>query len=697
MSTLLLEIGTEEIPARFLPDAIEDLKRLTQEGMAGHSIKVSAENIKAYATPRRLVVTVRDIPERQEDRVKEVFGPPKKIAFNPDGTLTKAGLKFAESVGLTPDKLFVKKKEKGEYLAAEVAEKGLPVKEVLPDALKKIILSLSFPKSMRWGDGTLRFVRPIRWLVAMLDSEVIPFEIGGIKSSDLTRGHRFLSPEPVRLDHAESYERLLAENSVVVDGQKRKGAILEEMKGLSSSVSGSIPMDEELLETVINLVEYPHAVMGRFPHEYLALPPELLTTVMKVHQKYFPVTAANGDLLDCFILISNMGAETGDTVRKGAERVIKARLEDAQFYYEKDKGKKLIDRLDDLKKVIYHEQLGALYDKTKRVYMIAESLAKKVWSQPGPEAGNYVLIGQAAKLSKCDLVTGVVREFPELQGVMGGYYAKGDGAEERICRALREQYIYDREDIRGMSDFGAVLNLADKIDNIASFFHLGLKPTGSEDPFALRRQAIAVIEILLEKKFEVSIRKLLEEALGRLGLNEEGRRPLRGELRGFFEARFEVLLEGRYPKDVVSSVLSLSTDKSLKDILGRMDALRGFKSHADYQGFLLAVKRIRNIMPKREMPSPEPELFKEEEEKRLFKVLTNVKGKAAEFIEDALYQDALNVFSGLTQPINDFFDKVLVMDKDEGVRENRLALLSSVWETVSAFSDFSRLKETSAA
>jgi len=695
MSTLLLEIGAEEIPARFLPKAMEDLKRLTQEGMAGHSIKVSAENIKAYATPRRLVVTVRDIPERQEDRVKEVFGPPKKVAFNPDGTLSRAGEKFLAGYNLKPERLVIKKKDKGEYVAAEVMEKGLPTKEVLPDVLKKIILSLSFPKSMRWGDGTLRFVRPIRWLVAMLDSEVIPLEIDGIRSGNETRGHRFLSPGPVRLDHADSYESILERNFVILDPKKREDIINIQVKELT----GSDVMDEELLATVTCLVEYPYSVMGEFDEKYLALPNELLTTVMKSHQKYFPVRDNRNNLTNRFIVVSNTREENADVVRTGAERVIRARLEDARFYFNEDRKKKLKDRVEDLKRVTYHEKLGSLYDKTMRIKALCLFIGEKVIN--AEKEKNLAALKRAAMLSKCDLVTGVVREFPELQGVMGMYYALGDNEDDvpfaisAVQLAIRDQYhpVYYGDYIPG-NDTGAILSLADKMDNIASFFSIGLKPTGSEDPFALRRASLGVIRILLDKGYKISIKEVLEKAVSSLPHIKEPE-PLIREIAEFFEIRIENHLLTFYGKeyspDVIQAVIHLSTIIPLIDALGRMDALMGFKSAPKYGDFLLAVKRVRNIIPKREMPSPKPELFKEEEEKKLFEVLEKVKDSADDFIEDALYKDALEVFLGLTQPINDFFDKVLVMDKDERVRENRLALLASVWETVSTFADFSRL------
>ncbi|MBI4824715.1 MAG: glycine--tRNA ligase subunit beta [Nitrospirae bacterium] len=681
--TLLLEIGVEEIPARFLPDAIQSLAQSCETTLRENSIGYS--NIKTYATPRRLAVFVEGIPLMQKDSVREVFGPPKKVALNEDGSFTKAGQKFAESQGVSADKLIIKKKDKGEYVSAIVEEKGMAVKNVLPEAIKKIILSMNFPKSMRWGDGSLRFVRPIRWIMAMLNSEVIEFEIDGIRSSNITYGHRFLSPSPIEIKDINKYESLLKRNFVIPDPSKREEMINKQVRELT----GISVMDEELLKTVTYLVEYPQAVLGSFPKEYLSLPDELIESVLKGHQKYFSIKD-KGKLKNQFIVISNTTKENDDTIRLGAERVIKARLEDARFYYDEDRKKPLIERVEDLKRVTYQEKLGSLYDKTMRVKTISGFIADRLKI-------NRDNAERAALLSKTDLITGVVREFPELQGVMGYYYALGDNEDFDVQFAIRDQYRpLHYGDYIPKNDTGAILSLADKMDNISSFFSIGLKPTGSEDPFALRRASIGVIMILLDKEYRISIGEVLEKSVSNISHVKE-LEPIIGEISEFFEVRIENHLLGIYAKnyspDVIQSILHMSTALPLIDIKKRMGALMGFKSAPEYSDFLLAIKRVRNIIPKREMPSPKLELFREEEEKMLFKVLMNVKEERDRFIDAGSYKDALRVILELTQPINNFFDKVLVMDKDESIRQNRLSLLMELWNMVSELADFSALTE----
>ena len=684
-SSLLLEIGTEEIPARFIPPALSMLKDNTESIFEEYSIGFS--DMKAYGTPRRLALLVKGIPPMQKDRVKEVYGPSKKAAFDEHGTPTRAAVGFAQSQGIGVNDLVVRKKEKGEYVVAVIHHKGAPVIDLLREALKKIILSLNFPKSMRWGNGDFRFVRPIHWIMALLDGTTIVFEIDSVKSGNITKGHRFLSPGSFVVKEIPSYINLLENNYVIVDIEERKRRIAEGIESLAASVEGRALRDEELITTVTNLVEYPVPVLCEFPPDYLRLPKELLITVMKDHQKYFAIENAQGKLKNYFVVISNTKDENAETIKKGAERVIKARFEDARFYYEEDIKKTLYSRIQDLKRVTFHDKLGSLYDKTQRVVALASFLSGTLL----PHLKQ--IIERAAWLCKTDLITGVVREFPELQGLMGKYYAVHDGEEHEVAEAIMQQYLPSHSGGRlPESDVGALLSLSDKIDNIVSFFAVDLIPTGSEDPFALRRQALAVIAILMEKRYPATLRELIAKS-------EEtvlDRRPsLPDEVFRFFAQRIEPLFSLlHYESDAIQSVISLMDNVPISEMKERMDALKTFTVDTEYTPFLLAMKRIHNIVPKSDVPALTPELLLEEQEKSLYSELENSKPAFDALFRDKKYYDALKLLSTLTGTINNFFDKVLVMDKRDEIKLNRFALLQEIGKMTSLIADFSKLKET---
>ena len=684
-SSLLLEIGTEEIPARFIPPALSMLKGNTESIFEEYSIGFS--DMKTYATPRRLALLVKGIPPMQKDRVKEIYGPAKKAAFDEHGTPTRAAVGFAQSQGIGVNDLVVRNKEKGEYVVAVIHHKGAPVIDLLPEALKKIILSLNFPKSMRWGNGDLRFVRPIHWITALLDGTTIAFEIDGVKSANITKGHRFLSPGSFVVKEIPSYVNLLENNYVIADIEERKRRIVEGIESLAVSVQGRALRDEELITTVTNLVEYPVPVLCEFPPDYLGLPKELLTTVMKDHQKYFALKNDHGELKNYFVVISNTKDENAETIKKGAERVIKARFEDARFYYEEDIKKTLHSRIQDLKRVAFHDKLGSFYDKTRRVVTLASFLSETLL----PHLRQ--IIERAAWLCKTDLITGVVREFPELQGLIGKYYAAHDGEEHEVAEAIMQQYLPSHSGGRlPESDVGALLSLSDKIDNIVSFFAVDLIPTGSEDPFALRRQALAVIAILMEKRYPATLRELISKAEE----NVLDRRPsLPDEVFRFFAQRIEPLFSSQhYESDAIQSVIPLMDNVPISEMKERMDALKKFTSDAEYTPFLLAMKRIHNIVPKTDVPALTPELLLEEQEKSLCGELQNVKSTFDGLFRNKQFYDALKRLSTLTGTINNFFDKVLVMDKREEIKLNRFALLQEIAKMTSLIADFSKLKET---
>ena len=683
-SQLLLEIGTEDLPARFISPALQQLKDNTLKILSENSI--SCSGVKIFGTPRRLALIAEGIPGMQEDRTKEVFGPSKKAAFDANGNPTRAAAGFAQSQGIGVENLIIRQKDKGEYVVAVVEEKGLQVRAVLPEILKKIVLSIHLPKAMMWGVSTLRFVRPIRWFLALFDTEVISFDIEGIRSSNLSRGHRFLSPAAFQIKEIASYRKLLSNNYVIIDIDERRKMITEKMKELLSE-RGERPIEDgELLDTVVNLIEYPVPVIATFSADYLRLPKELLITVMKGHQKYFAAENADGAITNSFVVISNTSADNAQAVRVGAERVIRARFEDARFYFEEDSKKPLAGRIEDLKKVTFQENLGSLYKKVERMAVIAGYLADRLL----PSAKEKLV--RAVWLAKTDLISGVVREFPELQGIMGKYYAVHDGEDRDVSIAIEEHYLPSYSGGRlPESDTGALLSIADKIDNIAAFFSIGRVPTGSEDPFALRRQALGTIAILFDKGYDITLEDLLDRALENLpgtgNLSE-----VREKVKQFFEARLETILSDRgYSSDLIQSMIDMSTKILLNEMLARLDAIGDFKNTPEYNIFLTAIKRIRNIIPKSAVPALKSELLAEESEKNLSDRLEAVRGGLENLLREKNFREALGLLETLTGPINLFFENILVMDKREEIKLNRLSLLNEIWKSVASIADFSKL------
>ena len=687
LQSFLLEIGTEDLPARFIPSATMQLGENTARLLKEHYIQHT--DIRTYGTPRRVTVIGEGIPLMQDDRTREVFGPSRKAAFDDKGNPSKAALGFARSQGIPFERLVIKPKGKGEYLVAVMEEQGIQVRQLLPEILKKIVLSLHLPKAMRWGTSSLRFARPIRWFMALLNDEMISFEIDGIQSGNETRGHRFLSPAIFQVKEIPSYKKLLANNWVIVDPEDRQKMILSRMEQLLSD-SGEHPVeDSDLLLNVANLVEYPVPVLGSFPEEYLVLPRELLITVMKGHQKYFAVEDQDGRITNRFVVVSNTSEENAETVKVGAERVIKARFEDARFYFEEDRKKRLSERVEELRKVTFQERLGTIYDKTARIAKLAGSIADTVLPSSREHAS------RAALLAKTDLITGAVREFPELQGVMGKYYALNDGEAREVAYALEEQYLPAHSGgSLPQTDIGSLLSIADKADNIAAFFSIGLIPTGSEDPFALRRQALGITAILTQKTFRISLKELFRKAMEPFSKQENQERVMKEILR-FFEARLEtVLSDQRYPPELIQSVLPLSTEVHLNQIRPRLDALGKFTRGTASNDFLAAIKRVHNIIPKipdREAVEVRDELLREEQEIQLKATIENISRGIGPLLEEGNYSGAIELLASAADSTNAFFDNILVMAKEDDVRLNRLSLLSDFWNTAAKVADFSKL------
>ncbi len=679
---LILEIGTEEIPARFVPLGMIRLKEAAERLFSEY--RLVYRDLKTYGTPRRLAL-IADVEPLGQASEKELWGPPVHVAFDSSGNPTKAAEAFAKNCGIRVEDLQRKEKNKGLYVTAVINEPAMPTKDVLPEVLPKLISSLSFPKSMRWGSGTLRFVRPIHWILALYNNKRVPFEIGGIKSGNMTRGHRFLSPAAFEIKDERSYINLLRNNLVILDRDERRQMILESCKRLADSVNASFVRDEELVEHVTDLVEYPQAALGNFSKDYLDLPEELLITVMRGHQKYFALRDGNGKLTDHFIIISNTRAENSETVIKGAQKVLKARFEDARFYFQEDRKTPLIDRLETLKKVVYHERLGTIFDKVQRLEGLTRYIAEACYPHRLEEA---IL---TARLCKADLTTGVVREFPELQGIMGSYYARYEGYPEEVVSSIRCHYQPRfAGDRLPESETATIVSLADKVDNIVSFFAIGEIPSGTEDPFALRRQCYGVVAMLIEKKMPLTAGQLIDKALYSLKIaNKEG---LIEEIKSFINQRLEFYMQNRgYEQDIINSLIDYTSDIPLYKLIERADALKAFKQKEHYQSLLLALKRVGNIAPKGPTVPVEPALFQEEQEKTLYEVSISCRIDVERLTEAGLILDAIERLNSLQSPINEFFDKVLVMDKREEIRANRLSLVKSVQSIGRLIADFSRL------
>ena len=678
MKSFLLEIGVEEIPARFVIRGLTVLREELVQFLNKESIEYGT--ISGYATPRRLAICVEGVSEMQKDKTFETFGPPIRVAFDDKGAPSKAAIGFAKSLNVDVEKLRVVKTARGEYIAATIEEKGRATNNVLSEGLPKLISSLQLPKTMRWGNSSLRFLRPIRWIVSMMGDEVVSFEIDGITSGNISYGHRFLSPGPVEINNPSEYLSLLSKNHVIADYQERKRVIREGIQKVETDMNIKAHEDADLLDLVTFLVEYPTIVLGSFDDRYLDLPKELLITVMRTHQKYFSTENGQGDILPYYIVVSNTKAENNDIVRKGAERVLRARLEDARFYYAEDREKPLWDYIDKLKKVTFQEKLGTLHDKEERIKALCSFIAENLNFQQTEK------LLRAAMLSKADLVTGIVREFPELQGYMGMMYALDSGEDQEIATAVYEHYLPKAAgDSLPDGEIGTIISLADKIDNIASFFYLGLIPSGSEDPFALRRQAAGIINILQNKDYTLTMDMLINKAIESLSVSSAERTSLSDGIMQFFNQRLEgMLLSQGFSYDVVNAALAVKM-LNLKDLKYRIDALLALKKGPSFSALLMAAKRVYNILAKVQPGIVSESLLNEPAEKELYSAVAKVKAKVQDKNITTLFE--------LEKPINTFFDSVLVMDKNEKIKNNRLALLNSIKNIFDSLGDFSKIME----
>ncbi|MHB8843864.1 MAG: glycine--tRNA ligase subunit beta [Nitrospirota bacterium] len=680
----LLEIGTEEIPSRFVGPALEKMKELFTQLLASGRI-ASAGEIKAYGTPRRLVLYAPELDERQADVSKEVVGPPKKIAYDAEGKPTKAALVFAEKNNVSVESLGVRSTDKGEYVLARIDEKGGDTAAWLSQMMPGFILSIPFPKSMRWMDKDIRFARPIHWVLAIYGGAVVPFELGGIKSGNLSRGHRFMSPGQFMIKDFKSYQLQAEPNFVVIDPEVRRQRIVKQVEDLAKAKNGAVLEDAGLVDEVMNLVEYPVAVMGSFSKDFLRVPKEVLITAMREHQRYFSVVDNAGNLLPHFITISNTRAEDMGVVQAGNERVLTARMSDAAYFFDHDVKTPLADRVEGLKKVTYQEKLGSVHDKTMRVQKLAAHLAAIL-------KADSTIVERAAYLSKADLLTGIVGEFPKLQGVMGSKYAVLDGEDPRVAAAIAEHYLPRfAGDALPASLEGMCVGIADRIDTIAGCFSAGLIPSGSEDPYGLRRQSVAIMTMLFDRGLHLSLASLTTEACTGYGLKKAEQVKVGAEVLDFLRQRLAGMLttEG-LRSDVVDAALSGIFDDPLV-AREKVRALDAWRTSEDYRPLVTALKRAGNILPKDFSGSVKKGLLKEDAEKDLFAAYTDIKDRVKEKTTKLDFRGALADIASLRRQVDAFFDKVMVMDKAAEVKNNRLALLAGITGLFSGIADFSRL------
>lgn len=679
---LLLEIGTEEVPAHVMPGVLAQLKERAEKAFQEN--RIAFASVRTLGTPRRMALLVKDLAEKQADVTSENRGPSVKIAFDADGKPTKAAQGFARGQHVAPEDLV----EKDDYVYAVVHETGKETTELLKTLLPELICALSFPNNMRWGSLEFKFIRPIRWLVALFDSEVIPFEVANVTSGRVSRGHRFLSQGDFSIAKADDYEKDCEAQYIIVDPEKRKAMIRAQIEAVAKENGGRAEITDDLLEEVLYLVEYPTALCGRFEEKYLQLPPEAVITPMRDHQRYFPVKDDAGKLLPLFITVRNGGKEYLETVQHGNERVLRARLADAQFFFDEDRKKSLEEHRDKLKTVVFQQGLGTMYEKTERLAQLADFIADEI----GADEKAHKHARRAALLSKADLVTGMVTEFTELQGIMGREYAKLDGECEKVAIAIDEHYMPRfAGDAQPQTTAGRIVSTADKIDTIVGTFHLGKIPTGSQDPFALRRQALGLVHMMIEAKYHLSISRLVAKAMDVYGITEtEERAKMQADVAEFLRLRLRNVLEVEQIRyDAVDAVLGDVDD--IYNVLLRARAVTAFTGQKDAARSMQAFVRVANIARKNAAETIYLERFHMAEEKALYQAYTSTKSAVESLVSGEDFEGAIDALTELVAPIDAFFDNVMVMDKDETIRENRLALLRSVDAVIRDVADFTKI------
>lgn len=703
VAPFLLEIGTEELPAPFIAPALENLNQLAGNFFREHRLSHGA--IQTIGTPRRLVLFVSDLAPRQNSILQEVFGPPQSAAYDNRGEPTQAGKGFAKSQGISVDQLQRRETSKGVYVCAVKHQEGQRTPEILREHLPGLLPQLSFPKYMRWNASRMRFPRPIRWIVALYGSRPIKFEIAGITSGARTWGHRFLHASPLRRDKGEeikqaaSYFTTIQRLGIVAEPHKRRTIIQTQIEELAATVKGQIYTGnkEELLEQAVFSVECPQAILGEFSPEYLALPPEVLITAMREHQGYFSVVGRDGKLQARFVAVTNMKIPNMNLIKVGNERVLAARLKDAQFFFSDDRRKKLIDRVGKLKEVIFHQKLGTVYQKTDRVRELVAYIARMNGREDLKEACE-----RAATLAKADLLTGMVGEFPSLQGIMGKEYARQDGETQDVYLAIEEHYLpRSPEDAIPKTQTGTFLALADRLDTLTAFLKTGMVPSGSEDPFGLRRMAYGIVRILLERKLMMNLIPLVdrsERILASQGIEGGSEGKVQEVLVEFVMERLRFY--GRtvhgLREDVMEAILAVRPSESgdLNDLLSRMKALQQISVKPEFDPLIIGFKRAHRIVKKEQWTENriQSELFEHETEHALHKALIEAQAIISERVQKKDYEEALRALIELKSPIDEFFVGVMVNATDQAVRANRLSLLNTIDQLFLKLADFSLIQ-----
>lgn len=681
---LLLEIGLEEMPARFIRGSIQQLEEKVRSWLDGNGIEHG--DVSAFSTPRRLAVLVNNVAESQQDKEEEAKGPTKKIAQDENGNWSKAALGFSRSQGMSPEDIYFKEIKGVEYAHIKRFIKGKETFELLPQ-LQKLVEDMHFPNNMKWGSHQLRYVRPIRWLVALFGNEVIPFTIAGVSTGTVTKGHRFLG-EDISIDRPEDYEEALHSQFVIANEPNRKRIIVEQITELEKENGWSVPIEEDLLEEVTNLVEYPTAFSGKFDDKFLGLPEEVLITSMKTHQRYFPVKDAQGSLLPYFISVRNGGNSHIDTVAKGNEKVLRARLADGEFFYEEDQKLEIADALKKLESIIYQEKIGTLAQKVNRIQKITRELSTLL----GLSENETLLANRAAEICKFDLVTNMVDEFPELQGIMGEKYALQKGENEEVAKAVNEHYQprHAQDDIPG-SLTGAIVGVADKLDTIVTAFAIGLIPTGSHDPYALRRNATGIVNILKGMNWNISLENLLRRVIKitkeDLSIENE---ELVENLVQFFKLRIKYLLQEQNVRyDIVEAVLGGELG-SVPDIISRAGTLNEHKDEEGFKETIESLARVMNIAQKAEGEDEvNSALFENNEEEQLYKEYKNVLDI---FASENDSESRFSVLRNLSPAITAYFDHTMVMSEDENIRKNRLAQMKKLSDVLASYAMVNKIQ-----
>ncbi len=682
---LLFELGSEELPPKSLLTLSQALLQQIEKGLQAADLNFATS--RAYATPRRLAVHITDLTTVQADKTVEKRGPALQAAFNADGSPTKAAQGFASSCGVTVDQLDRLQTDKGEWLVFRQSVQGQSTESLIPDIIRKSIQQLPIAKRMRWGNYPTEFVRPVHWCVLLFGNQVIDSEILGLKTGNQSRGHRFHAPEPILIDHPQNYAHLLREQgNVIADFEERQTLIRSQAEKIAQTVSGIAHIEEDLLEEIAALNEWPVAVLGHYPERFLKLPNEVLITSMQTNQKYFPVKSATGDLLPHFITFSNIASTNPEAIQKGNERVILPRLADAEFFWNQDRKLTLEQRVEQLQHIVFQKDLGTLFDKTERVVALSKDIAQTLSLDPAPAM-------RAARLAKTDLVTQMVGEFANLQGLMGRYYALADHEAEDVALALEEHYFPKQSGGPTPSgSTGQIVAIAEKIDTLTGIFSAGLIPSGDKDPYALRRAALGLLRIIIENKVDLDLTALVDAALAQFNHSFDLAQTREKVIDFIYDRLKGYALEQGFHSDEFEAVISVNPGRPL-DFMQRLSAVQSFRQRPEAESLSAANKRIINILKKSETaPASQITALQEAQELTLHQKAQEARDTLAPLLAERNYQAALTRLAELKEPVDAFFDHVMVNTDDPALRANRLALLQLLSEQFLHIADISKLQ-----